>query len=217
MKCICFSSVYFSPKPNVCYAEYEQPPTTQIKIKTRTKIKQRAEDLPGSPPAAQPLTWRPQPAQHGPGHRRSPPCRLPSSPEGQRRVARVRARPWPPPASSPSPLATPRRHLVVPRSSPSLSTPFLALYSFPERDRMPSSPPSTATTATGPPSPCRCIQKNRRPILNRIHQPVRPREPCSVVLKLIFNLRPLATSSSIRRRPCFPELADLPCVIPVSP
>lgn len=29
MKCICFSSVYFSPEPNVCFAEYEQPPTIQ--------------------------------------------------------------------------------------------------------------------------------------------------------------------------------------------
>ena len=48
------------------------------------------------------------------------------------------------------------------------------------------------------------------------HRSTALRKPCSVVFKLIFNLRPPSTSSSIRRRSCFPELPEATVATPVS-
>ena len=51
----------------------------------------------------------------------------------------------------------------------------------------------------------RALRRRPRPL----HRATPRRKPRSAVPELIFNIRPPATSSSIRRRLCFPDLASL--------
>ena len=88
-------------------------------------------------------------------------------------------------------------------------------------------PPSARrreTVATVHPSPCRSIQKDRRRLLRRLHQSVRPREHHSDVSASSSTPGTRARLRSIRRRQDLPGLADLlfgiavsPCSQPLSP
>ena len=152
-----------------------------------------------------PLTWT------GPAHlaHASHHLPLPVGRGGGQRTAAEHA-PAPPPASRRFPdVAVNATHLpstpsLLSLTLSSLPRPLLPLPSTPERS---SSSPTQITAATVHPVPPRWVQRNRHRLLRRLHQPIRPREPCSVFPELIPNLRPPATSPAIRRRLRFPEHA----------
>ena len=145
----------------------------------------------------------------------SPPCRLPPWTEGRARARRTLAARRPPPAYLLAAGGTRGRHALpsTPLSSPSLAAlspdlfPLLCSLFLSARAELVAANRRTHSQSHPLASPTHPRAPRRRP--RPPHRATPRQKPRSAVPELIFNIRPPATSSSIRRRLCFPDLASL--------